>query len=97
MYEVRITDSALDDLRHLRKGDQVTILQVIAQQLVTEPLSPTRNRKPLRPNELSQWEPRIDRFRAFYDVDDGSKVVFVKAVGWKDHNTLYIRGQEYTL
>lgn len=32
------------------------------------PLLETRNRNPLRPNETSQWELRIGKYRVFYDV-----------------------------
>ena len=43
------------------------------------------------------WELRVDRFRVFYDVNEESKVILIKAIGWKDHNTLYIRGREFLL
>src|SRR4051794_2504629 len=103
MFELEFSDSALEDLRHFEKSEQVTILESIGRQLVSEPLSPTRNRKQLRPNDLARWEMRIDRFRVFYDVVGGDEagnlagVILIKAVGWKDHNTLYLRGREYTL
>jgi mRNA-degrading endonuclease RelE of RelBE toxin-antitoxin system len=97
MYSVKISESAIDDLRCLKKNEQTTVLDLIGQQLAAEPLQETRNRKPLRANDLSQWELRIDRFRVFYDVDTENHVVLIKAVGWKDHNKLYIRGEEHTL
>ena len=43
------------------------------------------------------WELRIGRYRLFYDVDTVLQLVLVKAVGWKDHNMLYLRGKEYVL
>lgn len=97
MFTVRLTDSALDDLRFLKKNEQVTILNAVNLQLANEPLVETRNRKPLRPNELSQWELRVGSYRVFYDVDAEGDAVLIKAVGWKDHNTLWIRGKEYVL
>ena len=48
---------------------------------------------PLRSNPIASWELRIDQFRVFYDVDAGAEVVLIKAVGWKEHNTLYFRGK----
>ena len=54
------------------------------------------HRKPLRPNELARWELRIGEFRVFYDVE-GANVVKIKAIGWKEHNRLLIRGREYHL
>jgi mRNA-degrading endonuclease RelE of RelBE toxin-antitoxin system len=100
MFELIFSDSALDDLRYFKKNEQIIILETIARQLVPDPLTPTRNRKQLRPNDLARWEMRIDRFRGFYDVEDledERRVILIKAVGWKDHNTLYLRGREFKL
>ena len=36
-------------------------------------------------------------YRVFYDVNEAGKTVTVKAVGWKEHNKLLIRGKEYQL
>jgi len=84
-------------LQYLKKRDQNTLLNAIEQQLTTEPLTQTRNRKPLRANDLSAWEVRVGSQRVFYDVDETNKKVAIKAVGWKEHNKLFIRGKEYTL
>jgi mRNA-degrading endonuclease RelE of RelBE toxin-antitoxin system len=69
----------------------------LPKQLEHEPFSATRNRKPLRPNELASWELRIGDCRVFYDVDASKREVLVKAVGRKTHNKLLIRGKEYRL
>jgi len=97
MFEVVFTESALEDLRFLKKTEQKVVLDAIEQQLVTEPLTETRNRKPLRPNDLSSWEARVGSQRVFYDVDEAGQKVTIKAVGWKEHNKLFIRGKEYQL
>ena len=97
MFEVVLTTSALDDLRFLKKNEQNVVLDAIEQQLAKEPLVQTRNRKPLRPNDLSSWEARLGAHRVFYDVDDVNQKVTIKAVGWKEHNKLIIRGKEYQL
>jgi mRNA-degrading endonuclease RelE of RelBE toxin-antitoxin system len=68
-----------------------------SNNLLTNRLTESRNRKPLRPNDLSQWELRIDRFRVFYDVAGQGMAVVVKAIGWKEHNKLYIHGKEFQL
>ena len=73
------------------------ILDAIAQQLPNEPLTATRHRKPLRPNDLSAWELRVGTYRIFYDVEEERATVRVKAIGWKEHNRLFIRGKEYLL
>ncbi len=97
MFELELSDNALEDLRSLKKNDRVLVLDSIKKSLIHEPANETRQRKPLRPNPLSQWELRIDRFRVFYDVDLDAQVVIIKAVGWKDHNVLLIRGKEFQL
>ena len=96
-FEIVFTEGAVADLRFLKKAAQNVVLDAVEQQLATEPLTPTRNRKPLRPNELSSWEARIGVHRVFYDVDEANRKVTVKAVGWKEHNRLFIRGKEYQL
>jgi mRNA-degrading endonuclease RelE of RelBE toxin-antitoxin system len=97
MFEVVFTESAVDDIRFLKKSEQNVVLDAIEQQLSREPLVQTRNRKPLRPNDLSSWEARVGALRVFYDVDEANQKVTIKAVGWKEHNKLFIRGKEYQL
>ncbi len=96
-YNIEFTDSAVDDIRPFKKNEQILIIDGISKQLQSEPLKAARNRKPLRPNDLSTWELRVDRFRIFYDVSEETKIVLIKAIGWKDHNALYIRGKEFLL
>jgi hypothetical protein len=51
---------------------------------------------------LSSWV-RLGKYRVFYDVleEDGDetivRIVKVEAVGYKKHNKLYIRGEEFEL
>jgi hypothetical protein len=58
-FVLDFTDSALDDLAFFKKYEQTVILDQIEVQLSYEPLSETRNRKPLEPNVLREWELRI--------------------------------------
>jgi mRNA-degrading endonuclease RelE of RelBE toxin-antitoxin system len=96
-YRIELSDSALEDMESLQKYERVLVLDSVRRSLSHEPSTETRNRKPLRLNPLAGWELRIDRFRVFYDVDTESQVVLIKAVGWKDHNVLLIRGKEHRL
>lgn len=91
------TESAHDDLAFFKKHDQTRILDRLAIQLSYEPMTETKNRKSLEPNALSDWELRIGAFRLFYDVDTAAATVKIKAVGLKEHGTVYIRGKEYSL
>jgi len=96
-YTIDYTASAEGDIAYFRTYEQVLIVDAIDHQLTHEPGLETRNRKALDPNMLAVWELRIGRYRVFYDVDAVARLVLVKAVGWKEHNTLYIRGKEYVL
>ena len=97
MYTIEFTDSAIDDMQDFSKADKVRIHQTAEQQLSHEPLTPTRHRKALRPNDLSQWEVRVGSYRIFYDAYEASGSVIVKAVGMKRGNRLLIRGKEHRL
>jgi mRNA-degrading endonuclease RelE of RelBE toxin-antitoxin system len=59
MFQIELTPSAVEDLRHLKRAEQSFVLDAIEQQLSFEPTASTRNRKALRENELSEWELRI--------------------------------------
>ena len=96
-YTIEYTASAQGDIAYFRKYEQVLIVDAIDDQLIYEPGLETPNRKLLDPNSLAAWELRIGRYRVFYDLDAQTQLVLVKAVGWKEHNTLYIRGKEYVL
>ena len=97
MYEVELTPEAKGDLRTLRKRDQRLVVNGMENQLKHEPDRETRNRKRLRPNQLAEWEVRVDRFRVFYDVDDEAEMVKVVAVGYKEGSRLIIRNKEFEL
>jgi mRNA-degrading endonuclease RelE of RelBE toxin-antitoxin system len=98
-FELNFTQTSVNHIRGFRKFEQRMILDSIEEQLRHEPTTETRNRKRLGENELSDWELRVQQFRVFYDVhiDDEKQVVKIKAVGWKEHNTLKIGGKETRL
>lgn len=95
-FEIQFTQPAADQVRGYRRFDQQIILDAISQQLAHDPTTPTRHRKRLGENPLSDWELRIQRFRVFYDVvsEGDEQVVKIKAVGHKEHNKLYIGDRE---
>ncbi|HEX4959792.1 MAG TPA: type II toxin-antitoxin system RelE/ParE family toxin [Thermoanaerobaculia bacterium] len=97
MFEIELTESASEDMHFLRKTDRRHVMAEIERHLAVEPLVPTLRRKPLRPNPLAKWELRIGDFRVFYEVEDSANIVVVRAVGWKEHNRLLIRGKEFLL
>jgi mRNA-degrading endonuclease RelE of RelBE toxin-antitoxin system len=98
-FEINFTPTAAGHIRAYRKFEQKTILDAVEQQLQHDPATETRNRRRLRENELSDWELRVGDFRVFYDVivEDDRRLVKVKAVGHKEHNTLFVGGREVQL
>ncbi|MBE9114439.1 type II toxin-antitoxin system RelE/ParE family toxin [Lusitaniella coriacea LEGE 07157] len=102
MYFIEYTEEALLDLEHFRKSERRQILDAVDRQLLYEPTVETKNRKRLRPNQLAEWELRVGKYRVFYDVLKGANtesvnIVKIEAVGFKQHNTLLIRGKEFEL
>lgn len=96
-FVLEFTDSALEDLSFFKRYEQNLILDSVEVQLIYEPAAETRNRKSLELNPLAGWELRVGAYRIFYDVISLENLVKIKAVGYKDHNILFIRGQEYSL
>jgi mRNA-degrading endonuclease RelE of RelBE toxin-antitoxin system len=97
MFRLEFTLEAVDDLESMRTFDQRRLVAAMEVQLVHEPTRETRNRKQLRPNDLAEWELRVEAFRIFYDVLEIDGVVKVVAIGFKDGNDLYVHGERYEL
>ena len=99
VFEINFTHIAATHVRAYRKCEQPIILDAIEEQWRHEPMTETRQRKRLGENPLSDWELRVQQYRVFYDVliEEEPQVVTIKAVGHKDHNTLYIGGKEVAL
>ncbi len=95
-YRIELTDEAQDDLRWFRVYERKIILDGIKDGLSYEPLVETRHRKELRDNPLAAWELRIQNYRVFYNAKDGD-LVKIGAIGYKEHNILYVRGKEVEL
>jgi mRNA-degrading endonuclease RelE of RelBE toxin-antitoxin system len=98
-FQIDLTQRAADHIRAFRKFEQRVVLDAIQEQLQHEPALETRSRKRLSENELSDWELRVQKFRVFYDVviEEDRRTVKIKAVGHKEHNTLYVGGREVRL
>jgi mRNA-degrading endonuclease RelE of RelBE toxin-antitoxin system len=85
-YDIEVHQLAVDELDELRAYDQRIILDEIEQQLSHEPTVPTRRRKrlislvPAFEYVPPIWQLRVGDFRVFYDVDEESKIVHVRAV-----------------
>jgi mRNA-degrading endonuclease RelE of RelBE toxin-antitoxin system len=78
------------------------IERAIAEQLRHEPVTMTRNRKPLEDPAHSgaTWELRCgpqNRFRIFYEINLEQASVLVLAIGVKKGNRLLVGGEEFEL
>ncbi len=52
----------------------------------------------MRPNPIAPWELRIGNLRVYYDVaETPESIVFIRAVGIKRRNRIYIGGEEIHL
>ena len=97
-YEIEFAESVKTQLKDLSARERSQIFDAIEEQLVNEPLTPTRNRKLLRPNVLAPWELRLGDLRVFYEVvDEEPNLVRILAIGKKEGNKLFIGGQEVSL
>jgi len=97
-YGIEFAESVKVQLRYLTAPQRSAIFDGIEKQLMYEPLTETRNRKPLRPNPIAPWELRLGDLRVFYEVvSDEAAAVRILAVGLKEGNRLKIGGQEVKL
>jgi hypothetical protein len=46
---------------------------------------------------LADWELRVRNYRVFYEVDTEQTIVRIVAVGHKEHNRLWVAGEEVEL
>ena len=86
VYEIRFAAAVVRDLNALRAADRRLIMDRIQRRLRHEPTRRTKHVKQLRKIVLPFehvppiWQLRIGDHRAFYDVDEAKRVVFVRAV-----------------
>jgi mRNA-degrading endonuclease RelE of RelBE toxin-antitoxin system len=85
-FSIQIVPSALAELKAIKVFYRRQIAQAVQEQLAHQPTVATRNRKLLedpRPSfacEPPIWELRVGNYRVFYDVEEQSQTIFVRAV-----------------
>lgn len=85
-FDLEIMPSAFQELNEIKVFYRRAIADAIDEQLRDEPTVPTRNRKIVPDVQASfeheppLWELRVGDFRVFYDVDEESRMVFVRAI-----------------
>jgi mRNA-degrading endonuclease RelE of RelBE toxin-antitoxin system len=96
-YHLALTEEAKADLSYYTAFERKIMAAAMRAQLSDLPAVETRNRKRLRDNPVARWELRSGHYRIFSEVDETARQVTIMAVGHKDHNRLFIRGQEVQL
>ena len=94
MYEIQYSPETISHLQTLTVRHRAIVLDAVERQLAHQPTKETRNRKPMRPNPLAPWELRIGNLRVYYDIETQPEpIVFIRAVGIKKRNQVWIGGE----
>jgi mRNA-degrading endonuclease RelE of RelBE toxin-antitoxin system len=94
-FTIIITASAQADIQWFKAFEQRIIVTAIRTYLQNSADVESNRRKQLRPNLIASWELKEGVYRVFYAIE--AQQVTILAVGHKEHNQLYIRGQKVTL
>lgn len=90
-YRIDFSPGTEEHLRALTARQRSIVLDTIDDELTHEPMTETKNRKPMRPNPLAPWELRIGILRVYYDVEDEpTPIVYIRAIGIKERNRVRI-------
>jgi len=93
-YQIELTELAIRELKAIRAFDRRRVVDELKKRLVHQPSEATRNRKRLESVSPGFeyvppiWELRAGEYRVFYDVDEATRTVYVRAVRLKQpHQT----------
>lgn len=101
-FTIQFAPEVVSHLEPIEKKYYGLIQKALEEQLSFEPETETRNRKFLEQPApyRATWELRFgpnNRFRAFYEVDQREREVWILAIGEKAGNRLLIGGEEFEL
>lgn len=91
-FRINLTPGAADDLDYFDAYAQRIIMSAIRTYLMHDANVPTKRRKQLESNPIAPWELKKDKYRIFYDIIGDT--VDILAIGYKEHNELFIRGRK---
>jgi len=94
VFEIELTDQAIEDLQWFKKHEQNVIIDGIEANLCYEPTTETRNRKRLRPNDTAEWELRLGAYRVLYNVEQTVRIVSIERIAAKQGNKYIFQGEE---
>lgn len=94
-FVIKLSLNAEEDLDYFTAFEQRIIMAAIKKYLSIDANVETKRRKQLQANPIASWELKREPYRIFYDIiGDG---VDVLAIGYKEHNELFIRGRRIDL
>jgi mRNA-degrading endonuclease RelE of RelBE toxin-antitoxin system len=96
-FQIEYSPEAISHLRGLTARQRRTVLDHVERRLAQEPLSATRNKKPMRANPLAPWELRVGSLRVYYEASPRLRTVWIRAVGTKQRNHVLIGGEKIEL
>ncbi len=88
-YTIEYAEGVAGDLADLHAYERKSILAAIEKQLLHEPTRGTRHRKilvglvPPWEHVPPVWQLSIGAYRVFYDVDEESSAVVIRAIRYK--------------
>jgi hypothetical protein len=99
-FDVVFDVRTLDHMDAIESKYHSLIRRTVEEQLISEPDTRTRNRKPLlRETAIgAAWEVRCgpgNRFRIFYDVHRDQRLVVVLAIARKVRNQLFVGKEKF--
>jgi mRNA-degrading endonuclease RelE of RelBE toxin-antitoxin system len=95
-FDVQLTESAKDDLTYFSAREQRIIIDGLRRYLQDDAGAESKKRKKLKTNEIAAWELRLGKRRVFYDIEEEGRVK-IMAIGFKEHNELFIKGGKVEL
>lgn len=95
-FQVILTPSAEADLDYFKRFEQRVIVDAARRCLRNDADVESQHRKKLRANPVAPWELRFGKYRVFYELV-GVTTVKIVAIGYKEHNDLFIRGRRVKL
>jgi mRNA-degrading endonuclease RelE of RelBE toxin-antitoxin system len=81
MFDIKLTEGAVEDLRVFSRLEQALIVAEFESMGTFVPTEESESRKRLHPGAMAEWEVRIGSIRIFYDVNSKKRTVKVGCIG----------------
>ncbi len=96
-YQIILSEEAETHLQLLTARDRRIVIGGIEDQLLYQANVPTRNRQPIRPNNIATWKLRLGSLRVYYDLEETEQIVQILAIGVKERNRVRIGDRDLEL